>query len=45
MRITTYRTELDEKQHNILVKENSCNYQIKSLNNPQLVVEMLNDIF
>ena len=45
MRIITYRTELDENQHNILVKENSCNCTINSLNNPQSVAEMLNTVF
>lgn len=45
MRITTYRSELDENQHNILVKENSCNYPVDSLRNPQSVTEMLNTVF
>lgn len=45
MRITTYRSELDENQHNILVKENSCNYPVDSLSNPQSVTEMLNAVF
>lgn len=45
MRITTYKTELDENQHNILVKENSCNCPVNSLNNPQSVAEMLNTVF
>lgn len=45
MRITTYRTELDENKHNVLVKENSCNYPVDSLNNPQAVAEMLNTVF
>lgn len=45
MRITTYRTELDENKHNVLVKENSCNYPVNVLNNPQAAAEMLNDVF
>lgn len=45
MRITTYRAELNEDRHNILVKENSCNYPVDSLNNPQAVAEMLNGVF
>jgi len=45
MRITTYRTELDENQHNTLVKENSCNCPVDSLNNPQSVEKMLNTVF
>ena len=45
MRITKYRAELNEDQHNILVKENSCNYPVSSLSNPQSVMEMLNAVF
>lgn len=45
MRITTYRTELNEDQHNVLVKENSCNCPVDSLRNPQSVTEMLNTVF
>lgn len=45
MRITTYKTELDENQHNILVKESSCNYAMDFLNNPQSITEMLNAVF
>lgn len=45
MRITTYRTELDENKHNVLVKENSCNYPTCTFNNPQAAAEMLNDVF
>lgn len=45
MRIITYRSELDESQHNILVKEKSCNCPVDSLNDPKLVTEMLNTVF
>lgn len=45
MRIIAYRTELNENQHNVLVKENSCNYPVDSLSNPQSVMEMLNTVF
>lgn len=45
MRITTYKSELNEDQHNILVKENSCNYRVDSLNSSQVITEMLNTIF
>lgn len=45
MRITTYRTELNKDLHNVLVKENSCNYQVDSLNNPEAIAEMLNTVF
>lgn len=45
MRITTYRSELNEDQHNVIVKEKSCNYPVDSLSSPQIVVEMLNTVF
>lgn len=46
MRITTYRTELNEDQHNILVKEKSCNCTgVETLNNPSLITEMFNVVF
>lgn len=45
MRITTYRTELNDDKHNILIKENSCNYPINDLRNPETVVCMLNTIY
>lgn len=45
MKITTYRMELNSEQHNVLVKENSCNYPIESLDSPQKTVNMLNDVF
>lgn len=45
MRITTYRAELDENQHNILVKEKSCNCLVESLNNPDSIAKMLNTVF
>ena len=45
MKITTYRMELNSEQHNVLVKENSCNYPIESLDSPQKTADMLNDVF
>ncbi len=45
MRITTYRAELDENQHNILVKEKSCNCLVESLNNPDSITKMLDTVF
>lgn len=45
MKITTYRMELNGEQHNVLVKENSCNYPIESLDSPQKTADMLNDVF
>lgn len=45
MRIVTYRTELDENLHNVLIKEQGCNYSVDKLDNPEVIVKMLNDIF
>lgn len=45
MKITTYRMELNNEQHNVLVKENSCNYPIESLDSPQKTADMLNGVF
>lgn len=46
MRITTYKTELNEDNLNILVKEKSCNYKdVKALNSPSSIAEMFNVIF
>lgn len=45
MRITKYRTELNEHRHNILVKESSCNYNIDCLTSPQKVFQLLNDLY
>lgn len=45
MRITKYRTELDENRHNVLVKESATNYNTDNLNNPELIVNVLNDCF
>lgn len=45
MRITTYKTEINEDLLPILVKENSCNCQVQSLNSPQAITEMLNTVF
>ena len=46
MRITTYRTELNEDKHNILVKESSHNYTaIENLSSPQKITDMMNSVF
>lgn len=46
MRITTYKTELDNNGLNVLVKENSCNcVEVENLNTPTLIVEMFNAVF
>lgn len=46
MRITTYKTELNDDNINILVKEKSCNCTgVETLNNPSLIAEMFNVVF
>lgn len=45
MRINKYRVELDEHKHNVLIKENSCNYPLERINNTSEVVTMLNDVY
>ncbi len=45
MRITKYKTELDNDKLNILVKEKSFNYETKLLTTPQIVVDLLNNCF
>lgn len=43
MRITKYRTELDQNKHNILVKESAVNYGVDSLSGT-MMDEFGNDI-
>lgn len=45
MRITKYKTELNENRHNVLIKESSTNYNTYNLNNPESIVNMLNTCF
>lgn len=45
MRITKYKMELDDNRHNILVKENTVNYQGKTFTSPDEITEMLNICF
>ncbi len=45
MRITKYRTELDSKRHNILVKESAVNYACDRLDSPSAIVQMFNSVF
>ena len=45
MRINTYRVELDEHKHNVLIKESSCNYPLERIKTPDEVVSMLNDVY
>lgn len=45
MRINTYRNELNNDLHNILVKEKSCNYPCKNLNTPESIARMLNEVY
>lgn len=44
MRIVIYKTELNEDLHNVLIKEYGCNYPVDKLDNPEVIVKMLNDI-
>lgn len=42
MRITKYKTELDQNLHNVLVKESAVNYQCTStFDKPELIANML----
>lgn len=45
MRIVIYKTELNDDLHNVLIKEHGYNYLADKLDNPELIVKMLNDIF
>lgn len=45
MKVTTYKTELNEELHNILVKENTYNYPCDDLNSPEKIVDMFNAVY
>lgn len=45
MRITKYHMELDGNLHNVLVKESSRNYPVENATSPQIIVEMLNELY
>lgn len=45
MRITTYKTKLNEDKHNIIVKEKSINYQTDKLTTPKSIFYMMNTVF
>ena len=46
MRITTYKTELNGDNLNVLVKEKSCNCTgVETLHTPSLIAEMFNAVF
>lgn len=45
MRVTTYRTELDENLHNVLVRESSRNYQGGNTKSPYAIAEMMNAMY
>lgn len=45
MRITKYRTELDENKHNILIKESATNYCTDNFTDPRTISNMLNECF
>lgn len=45
MRITKYKIEIDACNKNVLVKENSNNYSVDSLNSPRKIVEMICNLY
>lgn len=45
MRITTYKTMIDENRKNILIKDKSTNYPVKSLDSPKFIAQMMCDVF
>lgn len=45
MRLTKYKTELDDNFHNILVKESSWNYPVENICNPEEVFYLFTDVF
>lgn len=45
MRITTYKTKLNDEKLNVLIKEKAINYESKGLTTPQSIATMMNDIF
>ncbi len=45
MRITIYKTELNNDLHTKLVKERAYNYNVEKLNTPSYVVQVMNDVF
>lgn len=46
MRITTYKTELNKDNLNVLVKEKSCNCTgVEALKTPSLIAKMFNAVF
>ena len=45
MRITIYKTELNNDLHTKLIKEKAYNYDVKNLNNPHSIVQVMNDVF
>ena len=45
MKVTTYRAELDENLHNILVRESSRNYPGGSVESPSAIVKMMNVMY
>ncbi len=45
MRITIYKIELNNDLHTKLVKEKAYNHDVKNLNNPSSIVQVMNDVF
>ena len=45
MRIMKYRTGLDTRRHNVLIKESVVNYTCERLDSPASIARMFNDVF
>lgn len=45
MRITKYKTMMNDSRIPELVKESACNYECESLNDPSKIVEMMKIVF
>lgn len=45
MEIVKYGVEISDSQLNVLVKENTYNYGSQFFNKPQVIVDMLNEVF
>lgn len=45
MRITVYKTELNDDLHTELIKERAYNYSTGNLSNPDAIVNLMNDVF
>ena len=43
--VCKYTVELNDKRHPILVEEENYEYAIRNIGNPQLIVDMMNELF